>query len=132
MLRLYSKVPQSIWRVGFFLCLACVLYLALSPAPPHVLTTGWDKTNHALAFIGLTFLLLKAFRLPLQIQALLLLALGILIELLQGLVPNRLAEWADLLADAVGVLIGYGTYWLIEYVSRADRNALQNIQRPTR
>lgn len=106
----YFKVPTKVWRIGFWLCLGCVLILALSPAPPHVLTTGWDKANHALAFVGLSVLLFKAYRLALSLQALILLGIGVMIELLQSQVPNRMAEWGDLLADAIGALVGYGFY----------------------
>lgn len=35
-----------------------------------------------------------------------LLAYGGLIEVLQSFTPDRMAEWGDLLADGVGLLIG--------------------------
>ena len=39
-----------IWRWAFFACAVSVLALALMPAPPPMITTGWDKSNHLLAF----------------------------------------------------------------------------------
>ena len=41
--------------LGLALLLVIVSYLALSPAPPHVLDTGWDKLNHVSAFVALAF-----------------------------------------------------------------------------
>lgn len=41
--------------------------------------------------------------------------LGALIEVLQYLLPiNRSADWEDLVADAVGAIVGVGLAWLIQ------------------
>ncbi len=37
-----------------------------------------------------------------------LLAYGALIEVLQSFTPNRSADWRDLVADAVGLALGWG------------------------
>ncbi|MNJ74215.1 VanZ like family protein [compost metagenome] len=39
-----------------------------------------------------------------------LLGYGVLIELLQGLTGYRFAEWADLLADGLGIALGVLAY----------------------
>ena len=36
-------------------CVLAVLVLALLPSPPPVFTTGWDKSNHLLAFGALAW-----------------------------------------------------------------------------
>ncbi|MGS0754611.1 hypothetical protein ACVBEH_07765 [Roseateles sp. GG27B] len=46
---------QFFWRVLVLLLIASISFLALSPHPPAGLTTGWDKSNHALAFGSLGF-----------------------------------------------------------------------------
>lgn len=76
----------SIWTWAFVTCAAAVLVLALMPAPPPVITTGWDKSNHLLAFGVMTWLGCKAF--PQRCMPLLLglLAYGALIEILQSYV----------------------------------------------
>jgi VanZ family protein len=86
-----------------------VLYFALMPAPPRTLDTGWDKLNHTLAFASLAFCACfsgSASPRRLVTAALLLVAFGGMIELLQSQIPGRDAEWGDLLADAIGTSVG--------------------------
>ena len=99
----------SQWQVAFVLCVFCVLVLALVPAPPRLFTTGWDKSNHLLAFSVMAWLGARAFPQRMVLVLLGLLAYGALIEILQSFTPTRSAEWLDLLADALGILVG----WLI-------------------
>ena len=102
------KISNTFWRWAFGLCVVAVLVLALAPAPPQVITTGWDKTNHLLAFAVMLVLGRAAFPRREMTLMLLLLAFGGLIELLQYFVAYRSAEWGDWLADAVGLLVGWG------------------------
>ncbi len=99
-------LPLRAWRLAFLLSLAGVLVLSLAPATPASLTTGWDKTNHLLGFAVLGLLGLWSYPGRTVTVLLGLLAYGGLIEVLQSLTPYRLAEWADLLADALGLLLG--------------------------
>ena len=52
---LLSRDPRTayLWRVMLALLLCAVTYLALSPAPPHQVSLGWDKLNHFSAFATL-------------------------------------------------------------------------------
>ncbi len=86
-----------------------VLVLALMTPVPHMPTTGWDKSNHLLAFTVLA--LLGQWAYPQRTMTVLwgMLAYGVLIEGLQSLTPNRSAEWADWLTDCLGLLLGW---WL--------------------
>lgn len=100
----YRGGASLIWL--FWLCLLAVTVLALSPAPPPAANLGWDKLNHLAAFVVLGLLARLAW--PAQQLgrwALGLLVYGGLLEIAQGLTPNRQAEWADLLADALGLLL---------------------------
>ena len=70
-----------------------------------------DKVGHALAFAGLAVLV--AFALPklpllrrLVIAGSVSTGVGALLELVQSALPYRSAEWLDLLADAVGAVLG--------------------------
>lgn len=103
---------SQIWLRAFFACALTVLVLALMPAPPSMITTGWDKSNHLLAFSVLTWLGCKAF--PHRVITLLfgLLAYAALIEVLQSFTPTRSAEWLDLLADCFGIFLGWVLVWL--------------------
>ena len=106
-----SLAATSVWRVLFILIAGSVAYLALTPAPLVMIDTGWDKANHMLAFGSLAFTACLSCRSS-NAKRLLLLGLlfgyGGLIEILQTAVPSRAAEWADLLADTVGIAGGAG------------------------
>jgi len=96
------------WRVALAV-LACVItVLALMPAPPSEADLGWDKLNHALAFFSLAVCARYSglrVRWPVLAVVVALLLYGGAIELVQGQV-GRDADWADLLADGVGVAVG--------------------------
>lgn len=97
------------WRVILVLLVVCIAVLALMPSPPSDAGTGWDKLNHLLAFGSLAFastLGTSQSRAQRVWMLLALLGFGALIELLQMHVPGRSAEWADLLADAIGIACG--------------------------
>ena len=86
-----------------------VAALALTPTPPQQLSLGWDKLNHLVAFVVLAVCAVFGWRDARAAQRAVLLALlayGGAIELLQRHVPGRSAEWADLLADAIGIGAG--------------------------
>ena len=97
----------SIWILSFFGCALAVLVLALISAPPPMITTGWDKSNHLLAFAVMAWLGCKAFPQRVVFTLLGLLAYGALIEILQSLTPTRSAEWLDFFADSLGLLAGW-------------------------
>ena len=98
--------------MAFLVCLTGVLVLSLVPSTPPALTTGWDKTNHLLGFAVLGLLGCRSYPGRTAAVLLALLAYGALIEVLQSLTPYRLAEWADLAADALGLAIGALLAWL--------------------
>lgn len=88
----------------------------LVPRPPPTIDTGWDKANHLLAFAAPMFAGLVAWVWNGGPRALAmwlgagLWAWGGLVELLQGLLPPRSADWRDWLADGLGVLLGLGLF----------------------
>jgi lipopolysaccharide/colanic/teichoic acid biosynthesis glycosyltransferase/VanZ family protein len=112
------------WRWAFWMCVVAVLVLALIPPVPNMPTTGWDKSNHLLAFTVLTLLVRWAYpsrKLPMLL--LMLLAFGGVIEVLQALTPIRFAEWADWLADCLGVLLGWGVLTLLKQLTRSPEQS---------
>jgi VanZ family protein len=84
--------------------------VAMRPTGGTLLFTLGDKVAHAAAFatFAIWFGGLVESRVMWRV-ALALLAYGLLIELLQSLVPYRSADSRDLAADAVGILLG----WLV-------------------
>ena len=99
-----TKVP---WTWLFWCCTAAILVMALMPSGVTLPSTGWDKSNHLLAFGVLTSLGYLAYpSLGWRIM-LAMVGYGGLIEVLQGLTPHRYAEWGDVVADMLGAAIGY-------------------------
>ena len=97
------------WRVLLVVLVVVISYLAIIPAPPREIDTGWDKLNHVMAFTALALTGRFAFPGSLGRWASLVLALlafGGLIEVVQYFIPGRDSEWNDLAADSVGIAAG--------------------------
>ncbi|MEJ7930604.1 VanZ family protein [Ramlibacter sp. AN1015] len=95
----------SQWRLALFACCAAVLVLATMPIQGPVPTTGWDKSDHVLAFVVLGLLGQRAYPCAVARCQLSLLCFGAGIELLQWMLPHRFAEWRDLMADGAGLVL---------------------------
>ncbi len=102
---------RSAWLTLGWIWIGVLLYLSLMPHPPAPLSfTGADKLEHALAYAMLMLWLCQAY---IEIGArirlfLLLVARGVAIEFLQRMTGYRTFEYADMLADLIGVLLGWG------------------------
>jgi VanZ family protein len=102
-----DRFPPILRRWAFWLCVLAVLTLALLPASTPMPSTGWDKSNHALAFGVMAVLGRWAYPRSTAVVLLCLLAYGGLIEALQALTPDRSSEWSDWLADIVGLALAW-------------------------
>lgn len=105
---------QSRWfKLGFWVLLLGVVVLSLLPGeylPPQTASI-WDKAQHASAFAVLGAWGLLAYpRQPWRVL-IALLAFGGAIELAQASTTWRFGDWQDLLADAVGLVIGAVLAW---------------------
>lgn len=98
--------PLFLWRLAFFSCLATVLALSLMKDASPPLDTGWDKSNHLLAFGVLAFLGRLGFPERRSLVPSGLFLYGIVIEGLQALTDYRSADYRDLLADLLGIALG--------------------------
>ena len=115
-----SPTAMGRWRRLLSVLAITVSWLALSPAPPDRLDTGWDKLNHAAAFAVLTVVSIFAFaRTQRNLRRLLvvLLCYGAAIEVAQSFTPTRSAEWGDLLADLIGMAAGAMFAMLLDRVA---------------
>jgi glycopeptide antibiotics resistance protein len=114
----------KIYQLVFILLLAVVLTLSLLPLDENFISTGWDKTNHLLAFVSLIAVMDIAY--PKwaywRVKVLALIVFGLLIELLQGLTDYRFFSWLDLFADTLALIIFYPlrSYYL-SFVDRIER-----------
>jgi VanZ family protein len=108
---------QRCVRLSFGFTIAALVALTLAPIgylKPLQAVTFWDKAEHALAFGGLALQGLLAYpRRPL-VLLLLLLLLGGVIELIQAATGWRSGEWADWLADAIGLFSGLALIVLVQ------------------
>lgn len=117
-MQLLALIPRWLWRLAFLICLISVLVLSLLNDPDPRLSTGWDKGNHVLAFCVLTLLGRWSFPQQALLLAAGLCAYGIAIEILQALSGYRFAEYADLLADALGIALGFGLFASASWAQR--------------
>ncbi|MBX3181869.1 MAG: VanZ family protein [Polyangiaceae bacterium] len=115
-----TDAPRSSW-FGWLLIagyVVGVLVLGLTPGPQLNLGDTWvpqDKLGHLVVFAGFAALLTAVLRG--RRRALLGVlgstSLGGALELLQALVPYRSAELLDLVADAVGAVLGAGLVGIV-------------------
>lgn len=96
------------WQAIGWSLVALVCWLSLTPAPPQPPEfLGWDKAQHFIAYGVLMFWYGQAFtrhwRWPV-----LLIALGVGLEFLQGYSGQRFYDPFDMLANSLGVLLGLG------------------------
>ena len=97
------------WRWLFAALAIVVAFLALVPAPPPSLSSGWDKLNHVVAFAALAWVACRGWAARPAATACALvgvLVFGAAIEAMQMFVATRSAELGDLLADAAGTSLG--------------------------
>jgi len=109
-----GPAARPAWRALLALLVLVITWLALVPEPPRGVSTGWDKSNHALAFASLAFAAVWAlWREPRQWPRLVawLLAYGVGIEIAQYFDPPRSADWHDVVADGVGIMLGLLACW---------------------
>ena len=85
-----------------------VCYLSLTPKPPQI-DLGidfFDKISHFIAYavmMGWFIQLYSIFRTRMS-YAVGFIVMGVVIEILQGMGPARMFEYADMLANSLGVL----------------------------
>ena len=102
-----ALLSQPFARVLFWVMCLTVLAGALAPqAESPQLFALADKVVHTLAFAALALVGLRAYPTHLLVVCALLIALGGLIEIVQGYTATRSQEWEDFLADIFGVGLG--------------------------
>lgn len=98
---------KYLFQVLFFITLIAIEYLATTTKTTISITTGWDKSNHFIAFFVLYILLYYSYFINIvRIKFTLLMLFAIQIEIVQYFIPNRFFSLLDILADGVGIVIG--------------------------
>lgn len=98
---------RRVARALLWLPVAVGAFLAWRPNPGEALSSGSDKFDHLSGFAAMAWLAVVghgAYRRWPSAGALL--GYGVLIELVQLVVPGRSAELLDVLADACGIGLG--------------------------
>ena len=116
MLLQYSKH----YKILFWLALLGSYVLAVIPQEiaPEIGNLS-DKTLHFIAFSVLTLLLNLAYPLRWWKSVLFMLFYAFFIEFSQYFTPNRCAEWLDIVADGIGIVLGlllYAAYKKLEEI----------------
>ncbi len=124
MLRPVSHLLVHASRILFWPSVALIVWGELRPVPPETEIHLWDKALHFTAYFGLaamaTMVLQTGPRLAWAVLGVI--ALGGVLEILQ-LLTGRDAEWADMLANALGALSGLGVaLGLLALVGRWSRD----------
>jgi VanZ family protein len=99
------------WMLISWSLVALVFYLSLMRNPPAPLSFNQaDKLEHALAYatMMLSFCQLYGSKIARVGLFLAFVIMGVGIEFLQKMTDYRVFEYADMLANAVGVAIGWG------------------------
>jgi VanZ family protein len=102
--------------VLLLLMMSVTCWFAFSPHPPGLEFKDADKVQHFLAFSSLTLaacLGMSAGTRQAMGAAFGMLMFGIFIELVQSQLPTRSAEFADVVADSVGIGGGLIFLWLL-------------------
>ncbi len=92
-----------------WLMVAAIVWLSLTPSPPKLEVELSDKLGHFAAYGGLMFWFcqLHARRGSRLAYATAFVALGVALEFAQDATGYRSFEYYDMLANALGVLIGW-------------------------
>ncbi|MDD3591322.1 MAG: VanZ family protein [Sulfurovum sp.] len=104
---------KPIYQISFFTTLLVIEYLATTTREIEVVAHSWDKLNHLAAFMVLYILLSAAFvNLKIYSKVMLLMAFAVQIEIVQHFIPGRYFSLFDIVADGIGIVIGWGVWRL--------------------
>lgn len=107
-------------KSSFWFAATLIGVLSVLPVPylPPQAFDVWDKAQHAGAFTGLAMLCHASYKDLHWRASLALLAYGAAIELAQTVTGWRSGDWLDLLADALGILVGGGIMACLHHIKR--------------
>jgi|SRR5687767_3212028 len=102
-------ILRRAWLTAGMGLVMAVIYLSVAPAPDVPRLPGGGHLDHVLAYAMLMFWFMQLADIGASraLIAVALIALGIALELAQLYVPGRTFEVADMVANAVGVSLGW-------------------------
>lgn len=98
-----------IWLVSAWVLVGAVVYLSLARLDVDIPAAQGDKLGHVLAYAALSFWFMQVYpglasRVAIAAS---LVALGVALEFAQGYTGYRHFEYADMIANATGVVAGW-------------------------
>jgi VanZ family protein len=108
--KLIVLIFRRAWLTGGWLLVGLVVYLSLTPHPPEPLSfPNADKLEHGIAYGSLALWFCQIFLLARSrmITIALLIGLGIAMEFVQGWTGYRHFDVWDMVANSIGVLLGF-------------------------
>ena len=102
---------RGLWLLIGYSLIALIVYLSVTSDPVD-LDTGLpfqDKLFHMLAYFTLTAWFVQIYHVKRQLNgwAIAFICLGLSMEYVQSFEPTRQADFADMIANAIGVTLGY-------------------------
>ena len=107
-IRKYTPFNLVFWVSIFGFSVTTLIRLEAGILPDGDEAIPIDKVFHILGFAWLTYFALRAFSERVGFIIVGLFLYGLLIEALQGITGYRTAEGADVIANTIGILFGYG------------------------
>jgi len=107
---MFNKIikNQKLFKTLFFICLISIELLATTTLKIEIIESMWDKSNHLIAFFTLYILISLGFReLSVIKKSLYLLLFAIQIEIVQHFIEGRYFSLLDIVADSIGIALGY-------------------------
>ena len=106
-------------RGTFFISITLIFYLSLIPASEleffNALSFIGDKISHGVIFFYLAILgIFCNFKVKNQILLLIIFSFGLTIEIVHYFHPYRYFEWADLLANFIGIILATAIYYSLQ------------------
>jgi VanZ family protein len=100
---------RALWLALGWAIAAAIVWLSLVPSPPKLDVTLGDKIGHFVGYGTLMFWFCQLYgsRRARAVHALGFAAMGIALEFLQGMIGYRTFEVMDMVANALGVLVGW-------------------------
>lgn len=100
---------RGVWLAAGYAILLLIIYLSVTSKPVK-LNLGFpyqDKLFHALAYFVLMFWFAQLYHVRKQVFliACLFIGVGVLMEYIQSMEPARYAEFADIIANTLGVVL---------------------------
>ena len=106
-------MKPAYFKFSFIIVLSIVFVLAFIHNDYLLFLEHYDKFNHIVAFIVLSFLIEKSFTFSFYQNIFILLFIGLFLEIIQIFTPTRFTDIADMFANCVGIFLYFiGIYLL--------------------